>query len=257
VSRQGDVIDGCVHSCRIPHCRSRTHTQGAPNSVPPARRRGGQRPARAPQSVGNLAHIDCYRSPGSAGQLPLGVTTGRWPSPLKSTHYVRVAAIGLMLAKQYGLAARVWLDDGRRKARQQGKPVVDNAFLDSYSISLHDKAATYARMLRDLPPGLNEWAIHPAHGTEQWQTIEPTGWQIRHSDHAFLTSPQAREILDREGITVIDYRPLQQAWNGAVRGVQNRHAQRSPAGDTPPGSAGGRSRLEGVGQQTEHGLSRR
>jgi len=121
--------------------------------------------------------------------------------------------LALALAKEYGLAARVWLDYGRRKAREQGKPVVDNAFLDSYSISLHDKAATYARMLRDLSPGLNEWAIHPAHGTEQWQMIEPTGWQIRQSDHAFLTSPQAREILDQEGITVIDYRPLQQAWN--------------------------------------------
>jgi predicted glycoside hydrolase/deacetylase ChbG (UPF0249 family) len=118
----------------------------------------------------------------------------------------------MALAKEYGLAARVWLDDGRGKAREQGKPVVDNAFLDSYSICLHDKAATYARMLRDLPPGLNEWAIHPAHGTKQWQTIEPTGWQIRQSDYAFLTSPQARETLDHEGITVIDYRPLQKAW---------------------------------------------
>jgi hypothetical protein len=65
-------------------------------------------------------------------------------------------------------------------------------------------------MLRDLPPGLNEWAVHPANGNEQRQ---PTGWQIRRSDHAFLTSPQAREILDHESITVIDYRPLQQAWN--------------------------------------------
>jgi predicted glycoside hydrolase/deacetylase ChbG (UPF0249 family) len=118
----------------------------------------------------------------------------------------------MALAKEYGLAARVWLDDGRGKAREQGKPVVDNAFLDSYSICLHDKAATYARMLRDLPPGLNEWAIHPAHGTEQWQAIEPTGWQIRQSDYAFLTSPQARETLDHERITVIDYRPLQKAW---------------------------------------------
>jgi chitin disaccharide deacetylase len=72
--------------------------------------------------------------------------------------------LAMALAKEYGLAALVWLDDGRRKAREQGKPVVDNAFLDSYSISLHDKAATYARMLRELPPGLNEWAIHPAHG---------------------------------------------------------------------------------------------
>jgi hypothetical protein len=121
--------------------------------------------------------------------------------------------LAMALAKEYGLAARVWLDDGRRKARAQGKPVVDNAFLDSYSISLHDKTATYARMLCDLPPGLNEWAIHPAHGTEQWQTIEPTGWRIRQSDHAFVTSPQAREILGHEGITLIDYRPLQQVWN--------------------------------------------
>lgn len=119
----------------------------------------------------------------------------------------------MALAQEYGLAARVWLDDGRREARQQGKPVVDNASLDSYSVSLHDKAATYARLLRDLPPGLNEWAVHPAHDSEQWRSIERTGWRVRQSDCAFLTSQQAREILDREGITVIDYRPLQQAWN--------------------------------------------
>ena len=119
----------------------------------------------------------------------------------------------MALAQEYGLAARVWLDDGRREARRQGKPVIDNAFLDSYSVSLHDKAATYERMLHELPPGLSEWAIHPGHGTRQWQAIEPTGWQVRQSDHAFLTSPQARELLDRERITVIDYRPLQKAWN--------------------------------------------
>jgi len=33
----------------------------------------------------------------------------------------------------------------------------------------------------------------------------------RSSPH--LTSPHAREILDQESITVVDYRPLQQAWN--------------------------------------------
>jgi predicted glycoside hydrolase/deacetylase ChbG (UPF0249 family) len=122
--------------------------------------------------------------------------------------------LAMALATEYGLAARIWLEDGRRKAREQGKPVVDNAFLDSYSIGLNDKAATYARLLYDLPPGLNEWALHPAHGIEQrQQTIEPTGWQIRQSDYAFLTSPEAREILDHESITLIDYRSLQQAWN--------------------------------------------
>jgi chitin disaccharide deacetylase len=126
--------------------------------------------------------------------------------------------LGMALAQEYGLAARVWLDDGRRKAREQGKPVVDNPFLDSYSVSPDDKAATYTRILRELPAGLSEWAVHPAHRTTQWQTIEPTGWQVRHSDHAFLTSAQARETVTEEGITIIDYRPLQEAWNACVAG---------------------------------------
>jgi predicted glycoside hydrolase/deacetylase ChbG (UPF0249 family) len=121
--------------------------------------------------------------------------------------------LGMALADEYGLAARVSLGDGRRKAREQAKPVLDHAVLDSFSIDVQDKGATYERMLRDLPPGLTEWAVHPAHGTEAWQAIEPTGWPVRQSDHAFLTSPHARDILDQEGITVIDYRPLQQAWN--------------------------------------------
>src|SRR6185312_205486 len=109
--------------------------------------------------------------------------------------------LAMALASEYGLAARVWLDDGRRKAREQDKPVVDNAFLDSYSISLQGKAETYARMLRDLPPGLSEWAVHPACVNEQRQTIESTDWQIRRSDHAFLTSQRARVIVDHEDIT--------------------------------------------------------
>jgi predicted glycoside hydrolase/deacetylase ChbG (UPF0249 family) len=122
--------------------------------------------------------------------------------------------LAMALAEEYGLAARVWLDDGRRKAREQGKPVVDNAFLDSYSVGVHGKAATYARMVRDLPPGLSEWAVHPAHGTEEWQSIDPA-WRVRQGDYAFLTSPEAREVLDREGITVIDYRLLQHVWNAS------------------------------------------
>jgi predicted glycoside hydrolase/deacetylase ChbG (UPF0249 family) len=124
--------------------------------------------------------------------------------------------LAMVLAEEYGLAARVWLDEGRRKAREQGKPVVDNAFLDSYAIGLDGRAETCARMLRELPRGLTEWAVHPAHDDERRQTIEPSGWQIRRSDHAFLTSAQAREILEQESITLIDYRPLQVAWNGST-----------------------------------------
>jgi predicted glycoside hydrolase/deacetylase ChbG (UPF0249 family) len=120
----------------------------------------------------------------------------------------------MALAAEYGLAARVSLDDGIRKARERRKPVIDSPIVDSFSISLHDKAEVLARMLRDLPPGLNEWAVHPAHGTDQWQAIEPAGWEVRQTDYDFLTSPRARESVDQERITVIDYRPLQKAWSG-------------------------------------------
>ena len=116
------------------------------------------------------------------------------------------------LAGDYGLAVRVWLDPGRRKLRRRGLPVTDNDFLDSFSLDLDGKSARYARLLRDLPVGLSEWALHPSLGNEESQAIDG-GWRVRRTDYEFLTSPQARELLRQEGIVVIDYRPLQRVWS--------------------------------------------
>ncbi|MEU4272598.1 glycoside hydrolase family 36 N-terminal domain-containing protein [Streptomyces sp. NPDC026092] len=38
------------------------------------------------------------------------------------------------------------------------------------------------------------------------------GWTVRRTDYEFLTSPQARDVLHEEGITVIDYRSIQHVW---------------------------------------------
>ncbi|MHB8467736.1 MAG: carbohydrate deacetylase [Acidimicrobiales bacterium] len=119
--------------------------------------------------------------------------------------------LALSLADEYGVAVRVWEEDGRRLCRAQNRPVVDRPGLDSYTVNVDEKAAIYERMLRELPAGLNEWAVHPGHGTPAWQAIE-TPWRVRQTDHAFLTSARAREVLDQEGIIVIDYRLLQEAW---------------------------------------------
>lgn len=116
------------------------------------------------------------------------------------------------LAGEYGLAVRVWLDTGRR--RVGGLPVVDNPFLDSFSLPVEGKAARYAALLRALPAGLSEWAIHPGLGDAQARAVDE-GWRVRKSDHEFLVSAEAREVLREEGITVIDYRPLQKAWSAA------------------------------------------
>jgi chitin disaccharide deacetylase len=116
------------------------------------------------------------------------------------------------LASEYGLAVRVWLDPGRQRLRQRGLPVIDQPFLDSFSLGIDGKSAQYAQLLRDLPVGLNEWAVHPGLGNQESQAIDG-GWRVRRTDYEFLISPQARALLQQEGIIVIDYRPLQQAWS--------------------------------------------
>jgi hypothetical protein len=38
---------------------------------------------------------------------------------------------------------------------------------------------------------------------------------VRRSDYEFLISRRARELLEAEGIVLIDYRPLQRLWSQA------------------------------------------
>jgi predicted glycoside hydrolase/deacetylase ChbG (UPF0249 family) len=117
----------------------------------------------------------------------------------------------LALAREFGLALRVQGRDSAEKARRAGLLTNDHDVLDSYKLSITDKAAQYAQLLRDLPPGLSEWAVHPSLGDAEAQAIEPASWQVRKTDFDFLISQEAREILDEEGIVLIDYRVLQQA----------------------------------------------
>lgn len=119
------------------------------------------------------------------------------------------------LAAEYGLAARVWLEPGRYAMRRRGLPVVDNDFLDSFSLDIEGKAARYGRLLRELPAGLNEWAVHPSVADQDSRAVD-AGWLVRRTDFEFLTSSRADELLRQEGIVVIDYRTIQQAWTQIV-----------------------------------------
>jgi hypothetical protein len=96
-----------------------------------------------------------------------------------------------------------------------GLPVVDHGVLDSYSLPSEGKAEAYARLLRELPAGLTEWAVHPGLGDAEARAMEPEGWDVRLTDYAFVTSPEARRIVEDEGIILLSYRPLQQAWTAA------------------------------------------
>ena len=139
----------------------------------------------------------------------------------------------MALAREYGLAVRAWLDPARCKLRRLGLPVVDHDFLDSFRLDIDGKQARYVGLLHDLPAGLSEWAVHPALGSQPPQGAD-LGWRVRQTDYAFLASPQASTVIRDEGITVISYRDIQQAWSRERDGLRlSRDDGRSPGHQGP------------------------
>ncbi|WP_119068994.1 carbohydrate deacetylase [Aggregatilinea lenta] len=120
----------------------------------------------------------------------------------------------LGLAREYGLALRVASHPFIEQVQSQGLPTDDYDLLDSFAVPIDTKPAHYARLLRELPEGLTEWAVHPSVGDAASQTLDG-GWQVRRSDFDFLVSPEARDLIAQEGITLLSCAPLQAAWQAA------------------------------------------
>ena len=118
------------------------------------------------------------------------------------------------LAREYRLALRVVGRASIEKMQSQGLPSNDYDFVDSSLIDPVDKSAQYAQMLRELPTGLSEWAVHPGLDNAELLAIEPEGRHIRQTDFDFLMSQEAKDIVREEGIVLLDYRALQVIWKG-------------------------------------------
>jgi YdjC-like protein len=96
---------------------------------------------------------------------------------------------------------------------------IENGIASSCSLIVPCPAAADAmRLLRERPHisfGIHLALIResPEYGWGPAAAKADVPSLLDPEDHAFLTSQEALEILDRVGITVIDYRLLQQAWN--------------------------------------------
>jgi chitin disaccharide deacetylase len=118
------------------------------------------------------------------------------------------------LAKEYGLALRVRGRDWTDKVHSQGLPANDYDFLDSSGFSPAEKVGCFLELLHTLPSGLSEWAVHPGFDGAELQAIEPGVSLVRQADYDFLMSQEAKNVVESEGILLIDYRALQTAWRG-------------------------------------------
>jgi predicted glycoside hydrolase/deacetylase ChbG (UPF0249 family) len=116
------------------------------------------------------------------------------------------------LAREYGLALRVRTPSLIEKVQQQGLPCNDYDFLDSYELGSTGKAERFIQLLRDLPAGLSEWAVHPGFANQELLAIEAEGAPVRQADFDSMLSTDVRDVIQQEGIILLDYQPLQQVW---------------------------------------------
>ena len=127
-----------------------------------------------------------------------------------------VLELSVALAHEYGLALRAADRSVQRRLKADGLPAADHPLLDSFSLEIDDKSTRYMEMLRTLPSGLSQWAVHPALADDEAKDLDPGGWRVRHSDYEFLVSRQAHEIIAQENIVLMDYLRLQQVWRGTA-----------------------------------------
>lgn len=144
--------------------------------------------------------------------LGLAPTHLHWHS-LRIRDRSDIFGVMLGLAGEYRLAVRVANRSAIETLQGQGLATPDHDVLDSYLLDPVDKPARYAALLRDLPVGLSEWAVHPGLDSPELRAIEPGGAHIRQADFDFLTSQQARDIIQAEGIVLLNYRALRATWN--------------------------------------------
>jgi chitin disaccharide deacetylase len=162
----------------------------------------------------NLAELEReYRA-----QIERVLTDGLSPTHLDShcgVHIRRedIFAMTLDLAQEYRLALRVYDQPFINQLQQKGYPTNDHTLMDSYDIETVEKSSKYAAMLRALPIGLSEWAVHPGYGNAELRAVEPESWKVRLTDFEFVMSPEAQAIMQEEGIIRVDYRAVQAFWN--------------------------------------------
>jgi chitin disaccharide deacetylase len=116
------------------------------------------------------------------------------------------------LAREYGLGLRVRERSMIEKVRSYGLPCNDYDFLDSYLLDSEAKTDRFIQLLRELPAGLSEWAVHPGFANAELLAIESEGALVRQADYDAMLSAQIREVIQQEGIELLSYQPLQEVW---------------------------------------------
>jgi predicted glycoside hydrolase/deacetylase ChbG (UPF0249 family) len=88
-----------------------------------------------------------------------------------------------------------------------GLPVIDGLVPADYGMAPEKKKADYIRLLRELPPGVNELIVHCAKDSDNFRAI--TGAAPRWiEDGKLMLDPEIRQVIKDEGIILTGWREL-------------------------------------------------
>jgi predicted glycoside hydrolase/deacetylase ChbG (UPF0249 family) len=96
-------------------------------------------------------------------------------------------------------------------AAEAGLPIFDNIIgipLHAEPARIEDRMEHAKQMIRDLPPGLNNFICHPVKDTPEVHQMAPDTGTRRAHDYAIFTSEEMRDFVKEQGIHVIGYRTL-------------------------------------------------
>ncbi len=120
-------------------------------------------------------------------------------------------AMTYSLAQEYGFPLRIHNEKYLHQVKKEDRVTIDYPDLDSFRVPLENKSLLYVQMLRELPEGLSEWAIHPAYDSAELRAITPE-WPVRVTDYEFFSSDEFLHVIQTEGIELIDYSMLKPYW---------------------------------------------
>lgn len=106
----------------------------------------------------------------------------------------------LSLAREHQIELRAWTDYGRRQLTSHGHIAQDQPFIDSFSLPTEGKLERLVELIKRLPAGFSEWAVHPAR-----YNPDDAGSSVRLADYDALTAPELLQALDDNGVTVLGY----------------------------------------------------
>ena len=88
-----------------------------------------------------------------------------------------------------------------------GLPVIDRLVPADYGMAPENKKADYIRLLRELPPGVNELIVHCAKDSDNFRAI--TGAAPRWiADGQVMLDPEIKQVIKDEGIILTGWREL-------------------------------------------------